>query len=236
MACIDDLFLDILIDYQGQLKLTDFGAAKILAKGQKTMGRTTMQMNVNSLAGTPMYMVSEREQKGAFVLCLQAPEVITGSDTGRKGSMDIWSLGCCIVQMATGRRPWSTLENEWSVMYHVVTGHPPLPDESQLSRLGIDFLRKCFVRDPRKRPTAEELLKHPWIDNYVEHVTEDAISPLYPPREQEEDWVSSIPDPSIVLSPERIPVMIRSIQEDVGLVRSISSSLALDGRTNGLET
>ena len=50
--------IDILIDYQGQLKLSDFGAAKILAKGQKTMGRTTMNMNVNSLAGTPMYMVS----------------------------------------------------------------------------------------------------------------------------------------------------------------------------------
>lgn len=50
--------LDILIDYQGQLKFTDFGAAKILAKGQKTMGRTTMHMNVNSLAGTPMYMVN----------------------------------------------------------------------------------------------------------------------------------------------------------------------------------
>jgi mitogen-activated protein kinase kinase kinase len=47
-----------LIDYQGQLKFTDFGAAKILAKGQKTMGRTTMHMNVNSLAGTPMYMVN----------------------------------------------------------------------------------------------------------------------------------------------------------------------------------
>jgi serine/threonine protein kinase len=49
--------LDILIDYNGQLKLSDFGAAKILAKGQKTMGRTTVNMNVNSLAGTPMYMV-----------------------------------------------------------------------------------------------------------------------------------------------------------------------------------
>lgn len=47
-----------MIDYQGQLKFTDFGAAKILAKGQKTMGRTTMHMNVNSLAGTPMYMVN----------------------------------------------------------------------------------------------------------------------------------------------------------------------------------
>lgn len=53
--------IDILIDSQGQLKLSDFGAAKILAKGQKTMGRTTMNMNVNSLAGTPMYMVSKQD-------------------------------------------------------------------------------------------------------------------------------------------------------------------------------
>lgn len=50
---------DILIDYQGQLKLTDFGASKILVKGQKTMGRATMNMHVGSLAGTPMYMVSQ---------------------------------------------------------------------------------------------------------------------------------------------------------------------------------
>ncbi|KAL0076915.1 hypothetical protein J3Q64DRAFT_1684238, partial [Phycomyces blakesleeanus] len=144
---------NILIDYQGQLKLTDFGASKILAQGQKTMGKTTVNMNANSLAGTPMYM---------------APEVITGGDTGRKGSMDIWSLGCCIVQMATGRRPWSTLENEWSVMYHVVTGHPPLPDVSQLSTLGIDFLKKCFTRNPNKRPSADELLSHPWIVEYLD--------------------------------------------------------------------
>ena len=83
--------------------------------------------------------------------------------------MDIWSLGCCIVQMATGRRPWSTLENEWSVMYHVVTGHPPLPDASQLSSDGIDFLKKCFTRNPMKRPTAGELLSHQWIVHYLEN-------------------------------------------------------------------
>jgi hypothetical protein len=58
--------------------LTDFGAAKILAKGQKTMGRTTMQMNVNSLAGTPMYMVSEREKK-SVCLMFAGP----GSDYGQ---------------------------------------------------------------------------------------------------------------------------------------------------------
>ncbi|KAG1143307.1 hypothetical protein G6F37_005042 [Rhizopus arrhizus] len=218
---------NILIDYQGQLKFTDFGAAKILAKGQKTMGRTTMHMNVNSLAGTPMYM---------------APEVITGSDTGRKGSMDIWSLGCCIVQMATGRRPWSTLENEWSVMYHVVTGHPPLPDASQLSTAGIDFLKKCFIRDPMKRPTAEELLDHPWIKDYIQNYTED--NHLYPHEQEynsnltDGNWVSEIPDPSVV-SPEEIPPIVRSINSihslDRPIVRSIPNSLALDGMANSLE-
>jgi serine/threonine protein kinase len=78
--------------------------------------------------------------------------------------MDIWSLGCCVLEMATGRRPWSNLDNEWAVMYHVVTGHPPLPDPSQLSELGMDFLKQCFIRSAQQRPSAIDLLKHPWID------------------------------------------------------------------------
>src|SRR5271170_6604450 len=41
--------------------------------------------------------------------------VITGSDKGRHGALDIWSLGCCILEMATGRRPWANLDNEWAV-------------------------------------------------------------------------------------------------------------------------
>ncbi|KAI7883718.1 hypothetical protein K492DRAFT_175043 [Lichtheimia hyalospora FSU 10163] len=148
---------NILIDYQGVVKLSDFGTARILvAQGQqKTANRTTssssISMDNNTLAGTPVYM---------------APEIITGGSKGRMGSMDIWSLGCCIVQMVTGRRPWSTLENEWSVMYHVVTGQPPLPECSQLSALGMNFLEKCFTRNPNKRPTAKELLNHPWITSF----------------------------------------------------------------------
>ncbi|ORY00209.1 hypothetical protein K493DRAFT_256621 [Basidiobolus meristosporus CBS 931.73] len=141
---------NILLDHNGLIKFVDFGAAKVIANNQKTMGRATAnkQMQVNSLTGTPMYM---------------APEVITGGDRGRQGSQDIWSLGCCILEMTTGRRPWSNLDNEWAVMYHVVTGHPPLPDPSQLSDIGMDFLKKCFTRSPSKRPTAQELLQHAWV-------------------------------------------------------------------------
>lgn len=157
--------------------------------------------------------------------------------------MDIWSLGCCIVQMATGRRPWSTLENEWSVMYHVVTGHPPLPDASQLSESGIDFLRKCFVRDPTKRPSAEELLDHPWIKDYIQSYTEDNV--MYPPETEqnpdsaEDNWTSEVPDPSVMLSPEEIPPIHRSINSmqslDRPIVRSIPNSLALDSMAGSLE-
>ncbi|KAG9303282.1 hypothetical protein G9A89_013608 [Geosiphon pyriformis] len=141
---------NILLDHMGKIKFVDFGAAKVLAKNQKTLGRTTLQTNTNvhSLTGTPMYM---------------APEIITGQEKGRKGAMDIWSLGCCVLEMATGRRPWSNLDNEWAVMYHVVTGHPPLPDPSQLSDQGMDFLKQCFTRSSEERPSAEELLTHPWL-------------------------------------------------------------------------
>nr|CAG8433886.1 8256_t:CDS:2 [Entrophospora candida] len=146
---------NILLDHMGYIKFVDFGAAKILAKNQKTMCRTTktQKTHVNSLTGTPMYM---------------APEIIAGGEKGRKGSMDIWALGCCILEMATGKRPWSNLDNEWAIMYHVVTGHPPLPDPSQISELGMDFLTQCFVRSAQQRPTAKELIENPWIADVFE--------------------------------------------------------------------
>jgi mitogen-activated protein kinase kinase kinase len=55
-------------------------------------------VNMNSLAGTPMYM---------------APEVIKNEKSGRLGSSDMWSLGCCLLEICTGRKPWSNLDNEW---------------------------------------------------------------------------------------------------------------------------
>ena len=148
------LQIDILLDHLGNIKFVDFGAAKILAKNQRTRthGRSGQSVNVgvgaNSLNGTPMYM---------------APEVIKNGEKGRKGSMDIWSLGCCVLEMATGRRPWAHLDNEWAVMYHVATSHPPLPDPSQMSAKGIAFLKRCFIRSPRDRASADELLRDEWL-------------------------------------------------------------------------
>lgn len=55
-------------------------------------------------------------------------------------------------------------------MFHIgiAVQHPPLPDPSQLSELGIDFIRKCLTIDPETRPTAVELMSHPWIEQFKE--------------------------------------------------------------------
>lgn len=102
-----------------------------------------------SMTGTPMYM---------------SPEVIKGSSEGRHSAIDVWSLGCVILEMATGRRPWASLDNEWAIMFNIAQGNPPqLPTRDQLSDSGIDFLKRCFERDPKRRSTAAELLQHDWI-------------------------------------------------------------------------
>ena len=102
---------NILLDQNHVIKYVDFGAAKILAKNQRTIQRTrradagppgvpgALGTN-NSLTGTPMYM---------------SPEVIRNNKRGRHGAMDIWSLGCVVLECATGRKPWSNLDNEWCV-------------------------------------------------------------------------------------------------------------------------
>jgi mitogen-activated protein kinase kinase kinase len=113
----DSFALDILLGANGQIKFVDFGASKAISeekrnatmnKSRRAVGarsmRTTMTRNKNQepslLAGTPMYM---------------APEVIKGdkSSRSRLGCMDIWSLGCVILELVTGRKPWSNLDNEW---------------------------------------------------------------------------------------------------------------------------
>ncbi|KAI0966567.1 hypothetical protein F4678DRAFT_466399 [Xylaria arbuscula] len=142
---------NILLDHNGVIKYVDFGAAKVIArKGRTLIQAGTVSRPNKSMTGTPMYM---------------SPEAITGGNTGGyERAIDIWSLGCVILEMVTGRRPWSNLDNEWAIMYNIAQGNPPqLPDPSQLSPQGIDFLKKCFVRDPAKRATAYELLQHEWI-------------------------------------------------------------------------
>lgn len=130
---------NILVDNQGCVKLADFGASKRLAE------IVTVDGVHKSIRGTPYWM---------------APEVIKQTGHGRQA--DIWSVGCTILEMATGKPPFSEFGSQVSALFHIAssTGPPPIPEF--LSAEAHDFLILCFNRVPRDRPNATRLLRHPF--------------------------------------------------------------------------
>lgn len=87
-----------------------------------------------SIRGTPYWM---------------APEVIKQTGHGRPA--DIWSLACTVIEMATGKPPWSNLYSQpVSAMFHIASSKDPpkLPDH--LSPEAKDFLMLCFNRSVRQ--------------------------------------------------------------------------------------
>jgi serine/threonine protein kinase len=127
---------NLFVDTDGTLKVGDFGTAKELQ---------TMNHN-NSVAGTPYFM---------------APEVIKNGGHGLEA--DVWSLGCCVIQMLTGNPPYKGFDNSIAVMFQVSKGNiePQIP--STLPEDAKDFIRQCCRPKPKERPSCAELLQHPWI-------------------------------------------------------------------------
>nr|XP_018684068.1 PREDICTED: mitogen-activated protein kinase kinase kinase YODA-like isoform X2 [Musa acuminata subsp. malaccensis] len=135
---------NLLVDVNGVVKLADFGMAKHLSGAAPA----------NSLKGSPFWM---------------APEMLHATmnkETGYDLSVDIWSLGCTIIEMFTGKHPWSGLEGP-QAMFKVLNKDPPIPET--LSIEGKDFLQRCFCRNPAERPTAGMLLEHPFVRNCHYH-------------------------------------------------------------------
>ncbi|KAF5736839.1 mitogen-activated protein kinase kinase kinase NPK1 isoform X1 [Tripterygium wilfordii] len=130
---------NILVDNKGCIKLADFGASK------KVVELATIN-GAKSMKGTPYWM---------------APEVIL--QTGHSFSADIWSVGCTVIEMATGKPPWSQQYQEVAALFHIGTtkSHPPIPEH--LSAEAKDFLLKCLQKEQDLRASASDLLQHPFV-------------------------------------------------------------------------
>lgn len=72
-----------------------------------------------------------------------SPEVIRNNPHGRMGAMDVWSLGCVVLECATGRKPWSNVDNEWYVQSQLLGN----------SLVLIFYLQGNHVPDWRGYPT-----------------------------------------------------------------------------------
>ncbi|XP_047952984.1 mitogen-activated protein kinase kinase kinase 3-like [Salvia hispanica] len=92
-----------------------------------------------------------------------APEVVMNTN-GYSLPVDIWSLGCTVLEMATSKPPWSQYEGV-AAIFKIGNSKdaPEIPDHLSADAKG--FLRLCLQREPSARPTAFKLLSHPFVIN-----------------------------------------------------------------------
>eukprot|EP01063_Lacrimia_lanifica_P039507 TRINITY_DN8693_c0_g2_i1.p1 TRINITY_DN8693_c0_g2~~TRINITY_DN8693_c0_g2_i1.p1 ORF type:complete len:832 (+),score=301.21 TRINITY_DN8693_c0_g2_i1:44-2539(+) len=128
---------NILVDSTGGLRLGDFGSCREV---------TANRVRFDSLQGTPHWM---------------APEVI--KQTGHSQPADVWSVGCTVVEMLTGRPPFAEFKTPHATMYAIANSDQPLPLPQGVSGACKDFLKACLDREEEKRMLPKQLLESPWL-------------------------------------------------------------------------
>ncbi|XP_053505578.1 serine/threonine-protein kinase 10 [Ictalurus furcatus] len=135
---------NILLTLDGDIKLADFGVS---AKNTKTLQRR------DTFIGTPYWM---------------APEVVmceTTKDAPYDYKADIWSLGITLIELAQIEPPHHEL-NPMRVLLKIAKSEPPTLDQpSKWSTDFKDFLKRALDKNPESRPSASQLLQHPFVSS-----------------------------------------------------------------------
>ncbi|XP_033738127.1 mitogen-activated protein kinase kinase kinase 1-like isoform X2 [Pecten maximus] len=143
---------NLLVDSTGQrLRIGDFGAAARLASQATGAGEFQGQ-----LLGTIAFM---------------APEVLRGENYGR--ACDMWSVGCCMIEMATARPPWGAkdISNHLALIFKIATSQEPPPIPDNISPPVRDLMLRCLEQKKEERPSAKDLLIHPLFTQYMSQKT-----------------------------------------------------------------
>lgn len=141
LAHLDIKAENILLNLNGATKIGDFGLVREVSSDRDTL---------TSMVGTSYWM---------------APEVIQRKPYGQK--VDIWALGCVCLELAEGKPPRHDLGSLRAMFLSATVGPPPFhnnPDHGHpWSEKMIDFLKQTLHMDPKHRPSASQLLEHPFL-------------------------------------------------------------------------
>ncbi len=128
---------NILLTSEGQAKLADFGVSA-------TMSNTMSKRK--TVIGTPFWM---------------APEVI--QESSYDGKADIWSLGITAIELAEGEPPYANIHPMRAIFMIPSKPPPTLAAKDDFSPTFNDFIAKCLTKDANLRPSAKQLLSHPFV-------------------------------------------------------------------------
>lgn len=152
---------NILMSTSGEPKVSDFGISAFV-------DNTIAQCH--TFLGTVTYM---------------SPERINGQPYSFPA--DIWALGLALVECATGRYPYDASGGTIPLMIQLMEEECPLPMDATFSAEFQDFVRKCMAKDPMRRPTAEDLLRHPFITAAPPVDLKAFMRCMYDPKEKAAD-------------------------------------------------
>jgi serine/threonine protein kinase len=200
---------NIMVDRAGQVKLTDFGIARIATDPALTQ--------TGMVTGSPAYL---------------APEVAAGA-RGDEAS-DVWSLGATMFHVLDGRPPYDLGDNVIGGMYRIVHEEPPRP--ARAGWMG-PLLEATMVRDPSRRWSMQQV--HAYLDSgatppsaddatATQVLTPVPTAPPPPPTAPE-----PAPQAPPVGSGRRTPYGLWLLAMALALVLAVAGYLALTHRGSG---
>ncbi|WYZ35011.1 hypothetical protein EsH8_I_001287 [Colletotrichum jinshuiense] len=144
---------NVLVTEAGGVQLCDFGVAGVIET--KFDKRSTF-------IGTPHWM---------------APELFDQS-TSYGTEVDIWAFGSMVFEIASGLPPNVMAGIDVYQLGNYIKAHTPRLEGDQYSDSLKDLVAYCLQEDPTKRPTIEEVQKHPYIANTAQEYPASSLALL----------------------------------------------------------